>query len=595
MERTNHVKAKGKRVSDLFNRIKVLYSRLNLKKKMIINFIAVILTIVVFVSSFYYYRSVEIIKNNASRQFVQLMEQTQINMDNMLTGIEEISRFYSSNESLLKILQKADNGYPLGEQIDDYTLLMKICNANTNKNIAKVKIYFHSNAIYTRENNNFFPLSAITGKEYYNRIDFAKGAPIWVYDPESLSVSCIRDVIDYRYSMEKLGVIEIVLNAESVLDIFGSLTSYTKGAITLIDDTDREVVLKADPDNNSHTLLETFHGISHEESSVTRKEDNMISSRQLTNNWYIISSFPLSYFNNNFASVTVDIVFLCIISFFLAFALSSLLSRSLSNRIVRIVAFLQNIDIRREDHLTEKYKDEITVVETNINRMLDTIRQYIRENGRINRQKKEADLSVLQQQINPHFLYNCLDTINWMAMTVHADEISNISQLLGRYFRLILSKGAQFIPIKDELEHVAIYCEIMQIRFDGSIHVHYDVDPSLSDKKILKILLQPLVENAILHGISEKPSQEGNIDIHISQEKKDILFSVADDGIGILEEQLEELRSRINTDSDSDGNHGIGLRNVNQRILLYYGPEHGIHIESEFGKGTRITFTLPCK
>lgn len=574
-----------------------LYGNLKVKTKIMISFLVIIIIISTSVSSFYYYRSTEIIKGNSVRQFTSLMDQLIINMNHLLITIEDASRYYTSNTTLLRIFEKGlYDPYPLRHQLDDYQYLSKLCNGDSfNNNIERIKMYFKTDAIYTRENFNFFNIKDIEGKDWFDRVIFANGAPIWVYDASTKTISCFRSVIDYNIDKDELGIIEITLKPDSVISILESITHYSGGNISLINDFNKEVLFPRGINTISNIFLVDAYKKSLEikTSNAFRKEEDLILYGKLSNNWTVISNLPLSYIRKSFNSIFFDVVIVCIISSILALFLTSLLSKNLSNRINRIVDFVKNVDINSPKYLSKKYNDEITIVETSINKMLHTISEYIEENNRINKLKKESDFNVLQEQINPHFLYNCLDSINWMAEELNAQDIAKMSRLLGKFFRLALSSGHQIITLEDELNHVKIYTQIMQMRFDGNINIFYDVDDDLLQAKVLKIILQPLVENSILHGIGGRLSQEGNILITVCRQDNNMRLSVKDDGVGMKEKTLHELYKNISF--DETGSKSFGLRNVNKRIKLYYGKKYGLEIVSKYGEGTQIAMIIPLE
>jgi two-component system sensor histidine kinase YesM len=199
--------------------------------------------------------------------------------------------------------------------------------------------------------------------------------------------------------------------------------------------------------------------------------------------------------------------------------------------------------------------------------------------------REKANFDMLQEQIQPHFLYNCIDSINWMATRQKAYDAAKMARLLGRFYRLILSKGSQVIPLRDELEHVKVFLEIMQMRLDCRLTVDWEVDETLLDVMIVKLILQPIVENAILHGLMHSASDEGQLFISITKKRDRIKMSVEDNGIGMEKTSLLKLREGIQSETSA----GFGLRNVNQRLKMYYGPSCGVEIESKPGSGTKVS------
>ena len=206
--------------------------------------------------------------------------------------------------------------------------------------------------------------------------------------------------------------------------------------------------------------------------------------------------------------------------------------------------------------------------------------------------KRKSEFDTLQSQINPHFLYNTLDIIVWMIENEQKAEAVKVVTALARFFRISLSKGRSIIPVKDELEHVRNYLMIQQMRFKNKFTYRIEADPETLQLASLKLMLQPLVENAIYHGM-EFMDGDGEIEVRAFLEKGDLWFTVSDNGLGMTGEQVEKLL-RDTGHVPSKRGSGIGVKNVNERIRLYFGEQYGLTIESEPDEGTTIRIHLPA-
>lgn len=205
--------------------------------------------------------------------------------------------------------------------------------------------------------------------------------------------------------------------------------------------------------------------------------------------------------------------------------------------------------------------------------------------------KRRAELKALQAQINPHFLYNTLDSIRWKAEDIEAEDISQMTQALATVFRIGLSRGRELITVEEELEHVGSYLEIQCLRYGTLLKYEIDVDQALMEYYTVKLILQPLVENSIYHGIKEK-GEQGLICITGRRELSQMVFTVEDNGMGIPVEQLERLNQDLKRNL-SVSKEGYGIYNVNERIRLYFGEAFGLRLESRNGEWTRAVVTLP--
>ncbi len=292
----------------------------------------------------------------------------------------------------------------------------------------------------------------------------------------------------------------------------------------------------------------------------------------------------------------------------IVFFISKHLTDALS-RLERSMLCVQNGDL--DVRFFYPYKDEVGTLSKSFNYMTDKLQKMIEKQENIieelrnekdrveeaQKQKRRAELKALQAQINPHFLYNTLNTITWQAADKGLDDICLIAGSLGRFFRLSLSKGTEIIFLADETEHVRCYLNIQQIRYQDKLRYSIKAPEWMGKYRVLKLILQPLVENSIYHGIKEK-KQGGEIRVTVEKGQKgqtEVLFlKVWDNGAGISKEHLEYMNENLKNCRHSSKD-GYGIYNVNERIMLYYGKEFGLSYESTEGQYTCATLTIPVE
>lgn len=242
----------------------------------------------------------------------------------------------------------------------------------------------------------------------------------------------------------------------------------------------------------------------------------------------------------------------------------------------------------------EEKIDEIAVLNASFNRMVEEIGKLVEDIRVEELNLRAAELRLLQEQINPHFLYNTLDNIIWLAESKETEQVVSMVSALSDFFRTTLSKGKDFISVKDEEAHIKSYLQIQQFRYRDILDYEINMDEEIYDCEILKLTLQPLVENALYHGIKGKRGL-GHIQVIGYIQNGLLEFQIRDDGIGMKEERLNEVRRIITGEAeDTKEKGGFGLFNVNERIRLNYGREYGVRIESAYGKGTCIWVTVPA-
>ena len=238
--------------------------------------------------------------------------------------------------------------------------------------------------------------------------------------------------------------------------------------------------------------------------------------------------------------------------------------------------------------------DELRDLARSLNVMAGRIRGLIDENMEELRNLQKSEMKALQAQIKPHFIYNTFDAIICLAESGNNEEVVNVAMALSNFFRISLSKGREWITVRQEVEHVKSYLTIQRVRYEGILDYSIEVDETLLDCPILKLLLQPLVENALYHGVKFRRTRGGLIALKGWTEHQKICFSVEDNGIGIEPDRLELIRQKLKSGDVSD-DIGYGMFNVNKRIRLYYETDRGLEIESEIGHGTRVSFRVPLR
>lgn len=277
---------------------------------------------------------------------------------------------------------------------------------------------------------------------------------------------------------------------------------------------------------------------------------------------------------------------------------------SVSNAVQKPIADMEKLSTKvANGDLTARidipHVDELDTLAGNLNTMTEQIAVLIQKNMEEQKNFQKAEMKALQAQITPHFLYNTLDTIVWLAEEEHTEEVVRITKAFSDFLRISLSRGHEWITIAQELDHIKNYLTIQKIRYADILNYQIDADDSLMDIKMIKLVLQPLIENAIYHGIKNKRGRgELKVSVHYTDDSHTfVTFTVEDNGAGFTEERLGQVRNELRTGAqDSEKLSSVyGLYNVNKKLKLYYGEQtKGLIIESEAGKGSRISFTIPA-
>lgn len=308
--------------------------------------------------------------------------------------------------------------------------------------------------------------------------------------------------------------------------------------------------------------------------------------------WKLVGVTPSAALGIDGIKFRFFVLFVADLFLFLLAMINAFISDKISNPIKRLDGSVREIESGNLDvEIVPSGSYEVEHLGKSIKNMLGRIKVLMSDLVAEHNAKRKSEFDTLQSQINPHFLYNTLDIIVWMIENENSDKAVNIVTALAKFFRISLSKGKNIITVKDEVEHVRNYLMIQNMRFKNRFEYSIDVDEKVLSYSSLKLMLQPLVENAIYHGM-EFMDGDGEIDVKVFKEDNSLYFTITDNGLGMSEDMVETLLSKDFVPSKKGS--GIGVKNVNERIKLYFGSEYGLKVESEPDEGTKITIHLPA-
>ena len=309
--------------------------------------------------------------------------------------------------------------------------------------------------------------------------------------------------------------------------------------------------------------------------------------------WKIVGVTPLDGMSLNNIKTKLLMVFIIAFVLFILSIINSYISTRITDPIKELEKAVNEIEQGNlEVEVRSAGSYEIQHLGTSIQSMARRIRKLMNDIVAEHESKRRSEFDTLQSQINPHFLYNTLDIIVWMIENEKQSEAVKVVTALARFFRISLSKGKSIIPVKDELEHVRNYLMIQHMRYKNKFTYDIEADEDVLELASLKLMLQPLVENAIYHGM-EFMDGDGEILVRAWRREDDLYMSVSDNGLGMTQEQVEHLFQAADHTSSGRGS-GIGVKNVNERIKLYFGTGYGLDIQSEPDEGTTVTAHLPA-
>lgn len=447
--------------------------------------------------------------------------------------------------------------------------------------------------------------SELIGKDFYDKVTMATGQVIWesskVYRineaPFENNITMARKILGFN-SGKDFGIFVMHIDSKYIRDIYNDVNLVGNGYIVIVDNQGK-IISTGQPDSKADRIeasivKEINAGQAGSLLQEINGSENLISySTSKVTGWKVLSIVPTASLMKNIYITTGIIIliacFIIIVIMIISIIASSLIFRpikQLQSQMKRVEAGDLNVQIQPVT------RDEIGDLTQGFLNMMSEVKNLLVRQEEEQKKLKSAELLALQSQINPHFLYNTIDVALWYAKDSSSVEIQNILLSLARFYRISLNSGNNIISIANELEHVKSYIEIESIRFEGKFEVEYDIDEDILQYAIVKLTLQPLVENAIKHGIRKRPGK-GRINIAGRREGENIKIMISDDGVGMTEAQMNDLFS-------ANGEYkvkscGYGIHNVSDRLKLQFGKEYGLKYSSVKGEGTCAEILIPAK
>jgi Predicted signal transduction protein with a C-terminal ATPase domain len=550
--------------------------------------------------------------------------QINYNLESSIKEIDEkIKNLYTTeyfSYNLAQLLRDLDNSSQdslMNESIIDRQLAYL---KNSNPNIVGVVLYTNdSKVVYStsypgiRTSYNFEAYKYLQSikKNNYGLFISPVYNPDYYIKFQGQVVTLARNIIDIDYNKSR-AVLLVDVGVNIFRDIFKQYRNELKGDVIFLDGDGnayfnlKETMTGKKPDfpEEAYTVIEkTGDGSVHQEKVLIGKDHYYLyilkSALTGCKIIYLISEKDLFL---GAGSIKSDILLIVVISLLLASAVLIAVSKIFTNRIRKMARIMESIGKGELDtRVDESSGDELGQLASCINNMCERLKNFI-EKSYINELKdreheireKRAELRALQMQINPHFLFNTLEAIKINALIGEKADTAEMIRILAGIFRWNVKNDESMVTLEEELIYAMSYLELQQIRLKDRLQIIYEIDDEVKPVRVIKLILQPVIENAIAYGI-EGTTGKGTITLSVARENDLVIIHVKDSGPGMDSDKLEGIRNGIYGSMGNESSYKIGLRNVNERIRMYFGEHYGLEIYSMAGKGTDVKLTLPWR
>jgi two-component system sensor histidine kinase YesM len=581
-------------------------NNLRITQKLLISYLILISIPLGILTLVIYDFSTETLYKYVSYSAEQSFNQTFSYLSYLTDNIINAPNIIVSDNTLNDILMKNPAAYNQYEQVlDMHDILQYLSSFKNSRDIYRVRLYVHGGLIYTSENSYIFNIDEIQSSVWYQKLSqttdkvlFCPVEYIGEKDANGLGVLSVARFLRNRNNYtDNIAVLRVDMDMSNIIKILNNANP-TDASVSCLINSEGIVVASSGPSElvgrAASSLIKREHSENGRFEELTVEgEKIMLMSRLIPGtDWSMFTIIPYDNFNRERMRLQTTLLLTIFIIGTLAFLLAFAFSRSITQRIYMLIHRMRAIRQGKVDSAIENTaKDEIGELYDNYNFMMQRISVLIDEQYQLGQQVKSAELKALQAQINPHFLYNTLDMINWMSRMNRNSEISSVVEALANFYKLTLNRGKDIVTVRDEIKHASYYIKIQTLRFNNQITTDFDIDPAVLETPIPKITIQSLVENAIHHGILETEEKRGHIHISGRLEGKTVVLSVQDDGVGIPPDKMPGFEN-AEPKQEASGSH-YGIRNVNMRIKLMFGEAYGLTFHSELGKGTIVEVRLP--
>ena len=547
---------------------------IGLKKKIIIYYLVVCILPIVAMSMIYYIKSAEMLKEEILKTFEQSIDYERINVTAALNKYEVDGKYIANNKYIQSLLSGIKG-------TDTDKLYPAIQTAVTDPGCENL-------ILYNINNDNIYGLKqGVKRPEGVNYDEFVITEPHYdEYNQRVLSMVMPIRGNDYRtkYYMDRIGCL--------VIDIKESILTQT---ITT-NENDRIKTYITNADN----IVMVAQNASDIDRSISSYIDNnkTVCQKSVNETWNIYGIIENDSLLKNKQKLIMRFIIIALVAVFALFVLSKRIAGVITTSIDTVSNSIKNniisghrvkIQLKTGDEIEELCKSFNSMNEE-IDRLIGEVYAQEREKNELEQRRRDAALNALQAQINPHFLYNTFDSVNWLIREGKNDEAVSMITTLADMLRLGVNRKNNILSLRDEIKHAKLYIDIQKMRYGDKLNVMWEYDESVLDAAVPKTIFQPVLENAIRHGINHRP-EGGEIEISIERQGDELEIHVIDSGIGIEKEKLEAINNDLEMDDNSILKN-IGLKNAHDRIRLMFGKNYGMHINSEPLQYTDVTICL---
>lgn len=512
----------------------------------------------------------------------QNIAQTQIILDRTVSDYKKALDEVTRDTRIINLI-KSENDFMCGndkELLSGYNeynyMSSRLLEIQEAYNIDTIKIYMRSGYVYDVESRKSYPWEQVMTSKWMDKLNSEGVSSIF------LDNSYFTQEMNENKSFHHIQIIKSSTNYQEIIGVMH---------IPVSEEFIQSLLENSKLSENSVLYLENSQG-----EIVTQFDENMIPKKNKTfridvshSDLSLVSIISMTDMMKMYYTIILILIGVSMVLLLLGIFASRTIINNITKKLMLLIKHMEKVKERNFEPIPiNEVCDDVDRSIASYNNLLFEFGEILKEQKRNAENTKRLELKILREQINPHFLYNTLEIINSLAIVNNQDEISAVAKWMSEYYKLSLNHGKDLMTVREELRHVELYIKLQNLRFDKNIVFLYDIPDEILDCNVLKMIMQPIIENAVKHGFKDKTSEDDNmINIVGYYENEYMIFIINDNGIGIPKEKIGTLLLK--------SGQGFGLNNANERIKLFYGEDCGISIESEYGLYTSVIVKITCK
>ncbi len=564
---------------------------MRIRNKLLVAFMFIVLLVSTIYTIYMYYKETNYVKDTVVKALMQTETQATSYLNYKLYYIDRIIDSFVSNERINEILSKEFNSEELNVRLKSQKeVAFELLRLGKSAEIESLNIYSTEEYLIGHQSQSVRTFEQHLTEDLQKYYLEQEERILWRIEPSNNNVIGSIWINDKDNYQKRIALLELTIDIEGIKNLININTLYSHAASFIVSK-NNDILIASSNDTNTQIieklLLENKGSITSGNYSVSGKDYMVSVNEKINNGWRLVTIVDYKSDLKITNGAYRDLIIVAVMCILIAYILSIIISNKITYPIKELSKEMIKISKgNMKAKLYIKTDDEIGLLINQYNDMVENLEQLVKERFENGLEARKQEVLALEAQINPHFLYNILDSINWYAIKNELPVISETVTDLARFYKLSLNNGNDTLTLEEEMKYLTVYLRLMNLRYLSQFKIQMNIDSDLNEFKLKKLLLQPILENAIVHGILSGEQENGEVIISVTKYGQMVRISISDNGKGMTSEEQNLVMMKSEKG-------GYGMYNVKERLRMYYRDEAKIWFVSQLGHGTTFYLDLP--